>query len=82
MSRTAIVAWIMTLVGLLGLVGIDLPVEQIEELLGRITDDVLELYMLISGPLFLWLRKITSSPLAQGIQGWLGFRETTKERKG
>lgn len=74
-SKTAVLGWAMTIVGGLGLLGIDFPVDKIEELLGRITDDTLELYILLSGPIALWLRKVTTSPVAQGIWGWLGKKE-------
>lgn len=77
-SRTAIVGWIVTVLGFLGLVGLDLPVDQIERLLNSITEDALELYMLISGPVMLWLRKVTSSPVAKGVKGLLGMKESKK----
>lgn len=76
MSRTAIIAWIMGIVGLLGTLGVDLPADTIETLLNSVSDDALELYMIISGAVMMWLRKITDSPVAKGISGWLGLKGT------
>lgn len=78
-SKTAILGWLMTIVGFLGIIGVDFPVDQIETLLSRITDDILELWLLISGPVALWMRKITNSPVAAGILGWLGLKEKKEE---
>jgi hypothetical protein len=77
-SRTAIFAWIMTVLGLLGTIGVDLPTDQIQLLLERITDDVIALFMLIVGPITLWLRAITSSPLASGLMGLLGKKKESR----
>jgi hypothetical protein len=70
-SRTQVVAWIMTVVGLLGLLGIDLPADAIEKLLSSISDDSIELFMVVSGGIMVWFRKITESPAAQGLKGLL-----------
>lgn len=78
-SRTAVVGWIVTVLGLLSVVGLDLPVDKIETLLNSITGDAMELYMLISGPVMLWLRKITKSPVAKGVRGFLGLKEEGKK---
>lgn len=68
-SRTQLIGWIMTVVGLMGTFGIDLPVETIEKLLSSITGDSLELFMVLAGAVTVWLRKITDSPAAKGIKG-------------
>ncbi len=74
-SRTAVVGWGMTLVGFLGLIGIDLPVDTIEALLTSITEDAMALWLAVSGPVAVWFRTITDSPVAAGLKGWLGLRE-------
>lgn len=75
-SRQSLVGWIMSVIGFAGLFGIDLPAEQIESLLTQITDNVFALYMAVVGPTMLWFRKISDSPLASGVMGYFGKRET------
>lgn len=75
MSRTMIVSYIMAAVGFLGLIGVDLPADTIETLLNSVTDDALELFMIISAGIMGFLRTITSSPLVKGVGGLLGKKE-------
>jgi len=75
MSKTMIVNYIMMAVGFLAVIGVDLPADQVETLLNSISDDALALFMLVSGALGAWLRKITDSPLADGVKGLLGLKD-------
>ena len=75
MSKTAIVAFIMIGLGFLSTIGVDLPLETIETLLTSITDNAFEVFSILYGAITLWLRKITDSPLADGVRGWLGFKD-------
>lgn len=65
----------MAVLGLLGTIGVDLPLDAIETLLTTVFDSALEAYSLILGAVVLWLRKITDSPLAKGFKGFLGVKE-------
>ena len=75
MSKTAIVAFIMIGLGFLSTIGVDLPLETIETLLTSITDNAFEVFSILYGAITLWLRKITDSPLADGVRGWFGFKD-------
>ena len=57
------------------MVGVDLPADTVETLLNSISDDSIALFMLVSGAIGAWLRKITDSPLADGVRGWLGMKD-------
>ena len=75
-SKTASFHWLIMILGVLKVTGVaDLPLDQIEQLLGNISHDSLALWMIVSGPIGLLLRKVTNGPVAKGFMGLLGKKE-------
>lgn len=74
-SKTAIREWVVAALGLLVTLGVDLPVDQIVALFDQIWTDGAGLIAMIWAAVGLWLRKLTSSPVAGGIKGFLGFKK-------
>lgn len=70
-SRTSIIGVIMTLIGFGAIIGIAFDGTAIGETLNALADNLERLWLLISGPIILFMRKITDSPMVDGIRGLL-----------
>jgi hypothetical protein len=74
-SRQSFIAWIAAAIGLANVIGITIDGESVIAAFETAWDAGAGLYGLIVAPIMLWLRKITDSPVAQGIKGLLGMRD-------
>lgn len=79
-SRTSIKAYITEVIGLLTLLGIGVPPEATEALVGAVDagTDVINVVVgaliMVWGAIDLWFRNITDSPTVRGFLGFLGFK--------
>ena len=76
MSRQMMVSYIMIALGIANQLGFEFPLDAIQALLNSISEDTAGLVAILAGAGGVGLRKITSTPLAQGMNGWLGKKET------
>lgn len=70
-SRTQIVALVSSVVGLLGMVGLDAPAAALQNGLGLLTEDTFSALMVVGGAVMAGLRMITGSKVAPGVKGLL-----------
>lgn len=76
MSRTWIVAAVIGVLSLLNAVfAWGLNIEQLSVELANIVNAVFDWGGVIVAAVMVWLRKITGSPMAQGLAGWFGVKE-------
>lgn len=76
-SKQMIAAFISMLLGLATIFGVNID-EQIKADLINNLNAVIGGGMVVYGILMAILRKVTSTPLAAGIRGWMGVKEADK----
>lgn len=73
-SKTAIREWVLAALGFAVMVGIDLPVDQLMDMFDTAWTNGEGFVLMLWAALGLWLRKLTDSPMAQGIKGFFGVK--------
>lgn len=71
LSRTSIVGLVVTLLGFGQAFGIGFDVDEAATQVEKIYDGLQQLWLIVSGPVIIWMRVITGSEMVGGLRGLL-----------
>ena len=83
LSKQVVIGWLMSAIGVLGTLGVDLPADAFLDLINTLFSDAqdiagkaLSCASILAGALMIGLRKINVGQLAAGVRGLLGEKTT------